>query len=114
MPQAAVFNLFLLRDLTDGNAELEAELVRLFGQTARKCLMKLQALAMRDEHDEWDDIIHELKGAASNLQAAQLAEICKTAEKLPMDSGARMDAVSQIKQAYQRLKPLLAELGPLQ
>lgn len=109
-----IFNLHLLRELTDGNAELEAELVKLFAQTARRCISRLQTLASLDTHNEWAEVVHELKGAAYNLQAAQLATLCSSVEKLPNDPTARIQAVAEIKQAYMRLKPLLEALGPLQ
>jgi HPt (histidine-containing phosphotransfer) domain-containing protein len=72
-----LFDLDFLRENTDGDTELEAELLTHFEGTITRCLTSLTA-----PDANWSEILHELKGAARTMGADALAEYCAEGEAL--------------------------------
>lgn len=72
-----------LRSFTDDDPVLEAELFRLFLDTAEDYLAGL-ASAM-DDAAAWRALAHRLKGAASNIGAHAIAELAAGVERSPPD-----------------------------
>jgi HPt (histidine-containing phosphotransfer) domain-containing protein len=106
-----VFNLDALREITDGNAEIEGQLAELFCQTADSCMDRLAALVVEDMSDQWKTVMHELKGAAANIHADRLAQLCKDGEYIGVGA-VRQQALAKLQAAYAQLKPLFAALAP--
>src|SRR5262249_1596572 len=71
-------DLTRLRAITDGDADLERTLFGLFGDTMRRCCA---GLAEHVEGAQWQALAHELKGAAANMGAMALTDLCAAAEK---------------------------------
>ncbi len=74
-------NLAYLRETTEGNAALEAELLMHFTQTIHRCLA-----ALENTNADWPNILHELKGAARSMGADTLADACDSAERTAMNA----------------------------
>lgn len=74
-------NLVHLRSFTGGDIEKERMLFDLFEKTAEQSLRELHDV-LNDNADTWKDSAHRLKGAAANLGAEKLANLCQKAEKL--------------------------------
>ncbi|NBX03175.1 MAG: hypothetical protein EBR02_03755 [Alphaproteobacteria bacterium] len=110
MNTAQIFDLNALRELTDGNAEIESELAQLFFKTADSCLQRLQPLVSSDSGSQWPRVLHEFKGACANLHADVLAQLCQRAEHLDEKPELRSAALNDIRKAYTELKPLLEAL----
>jgi len=67
-----------LRELTDGDKELEAELFEEFIESSQKLLATLEN---SDSPTEWSKAAHALKGISANLGAMTLSEIARTAQE---------------------------------
>lgn len=112
MDSPPIFNVQALRLLTDGEAEIEAQLVMLFCQTVESCLERLEMLVAQDTHTHWSSVIHELKGAAGNIHADALAELCRAVEHIGDDPAFRQAALAKLQDAYGLLLPQLKALLP--
>lgn len=75
-----LFDLAYLREMTDGDASLEQELLRRFEQTIRKCL---QQLSSSEEAGQWKATLHELRGASMAMGASNLSKFCASGENAP-------------------------------
>lgn len=73
-----------LAAFTEGDAELEAELLELFVATAMRYLDDLTQAA--DHADRWQAAAHSLKGAAGNIGAVAIAELAAAAEQAAPDA----------------------------
>ncbi len=71
----AHFQLF-----TDGDLNVEKELLDLFFKEADLSLQALEKSINKNDSDAWQSMAHRLKGAAANFGAKPLSEICKKAE----------------------------------
>ena len=109
-PALKIFDLKALREITDGDAEIERQLVRLFCKCADNCIGRLQAMVMSGESEPWHMILHEFKGAAGNIHADMLAELCSKYEHIDAVPDARIRALADIRAAYDALRPLLMGL----
>jgi len=72
-------NIQQLRQMTDGNKELETQLFNLFCTQAIESLASLYEA--QDSEDEWRKEAHKFKGAAANVGAQRLSDVCYMAEK---------------------------------
>lgn len=100
MSSEAVFNKTAFEEVTDGDTELENQLLQLFSETAERCLERMQAIAGGEDESEWPMVVHELKGAAGNMQARKLAEACQQAEPLT-DAAMRRQAHENVRVVYE-------------
>jgi HPt (histidine-containing phosphotransfer) domain-containing protein len=68
-----------LQTMTGGDAELAAEALGIFRQSAELWSRLLDPHA---EADHWADAAHGIKGAARSIGAMQLGDACEIAERL--------------------------------
>jgi|GEM_PF-3518863 len=105
-----ILNLQQLRKLTQGDVAIEQELAVLFCATAERCLASLQASAAdAGKGAQWPLLLHELRGAALNLYAQELAELCRQYEPLATVPQ-RQSAASELLLAYGQLRTQLTPL----
>lgn len=102
-----ILNRRALEEITDGNVEVELQFVRLFNDTAERCLRDMKNIIKGTTHLHWQDVVHELKGAAGNIRAEELAECCDQAEQAEDNALARMEAYMRVQQAYDQLKSVM-------
>jgi HPt (histidine-containing phosphotransfer) domain-containing protein len=76
-----VLDLAHLRAFTDGDPQLEGELLTLFLSTAEVYLAAM-ASALQTEQS-WRSPVHALKGASGNLGARRVMQLAQAAERLP-------------------------------
>jgi CheY-like chemotaxis protein/HPt (histidine-containing phosphotransfer) domain-containing protein len=70
-----------LRHFTDGDAEEERALFRIFLERSEDNITALQSALAIGANEEWRKSAHLLKGASANLGAKGLSGICAEAEK---------------------------------
>jgi len=99
-------HLETLREITNGDPELERELFALFFQTIEACLARMAAAAGAME---WSESAHEMKGAAANIGAPALVELCLLAEKAGEE---RQRLLAQLAEEYARVKAFLQTEQP--
>lgn len=100
-----------LRDITDGDEDLERELVELFIETAQRCLARLEKVASQEiEFEYWSDLCHELKGASANIGAKTLKKACAEAELVDEGSDEMEGYLGEIRQAYEEVEETLSDL----
>lgn len=75
-------DLTALRDLTDGDEELEKELFDSFYSVSENIIEALNNLTDSNDNKEWERNSHSFKGAAMNLGANSLAEKCGKSEEI--------------------------------
>ena len=71
---ALSFSLKRLHEISDGDAEIERELLAMFLKTADHCLKQIAA------GESWQPAIHSLKGAVANLGIDPLYQACLVVE----------------------------------
>lgn len=97
-----------LREITDGDAELEAEFFDEFRSSANEVLSVLDPVA--NDNETWRKAAHALKGIAMNLGAYPLGELGKQAqEKCEAPSEEKQTMLAEIKAEYQNVLQFLAE-----
>lgn len=72
-------DLSYLRQITEGDAKLEQELLHLFHATAERCISAM-AKNFDSSLKDWSGIVHELNGAAATIGADTLRTLCAEAE----------------------------------
>lgn len=80
----AAIDLDHLGSFTEGDAQLESELVSLYISTAQQYLAQMQECQAKDE--AWDGVAHALKGSSNNIGAKQVAALALQAEKSAPDA----------------------------
>lgn len=73
-------NIAHLESFTEGEAEIEKELFAIFLDQMGLGLSNLESCCADDRKEDWRAAAHKFKGAAANLGAERLAELCRTAE----------------------------------
>jgi HPt (histidine-containing phosphotransfer) domain-containing protein len=112
MTSEVLFNLDGLRRITDGDVELEREFAGLFLTTANRCMAELEKLVADAEMQDWVRSIHQLAGAAANMHAEQLAELCRAAERAPATTdNVRRVQLAEIQAAYANLLPEIEKMA---
>lgn len=94
-----------LREVTDGDAALEAQLFDLLKRTMDEGIAALHNQLNEPTHG-WKETAHRLKGAAANIHSARLREACFAAEKA-VGAEARTQALSQLQHDWEELKAAL-------
>jgi HPt (histidine-containing phosphotransfer) domain-containing protein len=84
-----LFDAVHLARYTGGDAALQAELLGLMSDQARRCLGLMEEARDRAS---WRAAAHTLKGAARGVGAFALADVCEAVEEMPEMawSGARL------------------------
>jgi HPt (histidine-containing phosphotransfer) domain-containing protein len=73
-------NLENLREITGGDREIEAELFKMFLDTATECLTGLTQALQTGSDEAWRKQAHAFKGISYNLGAENLGELCRQAQ----------------------------------
>lgn len=101
-----------LRAITDGNAALEAQLFELYRATVARCLEQLRQALETGVQAEWRAAAHEWKGAAANVGAMQLSNLCAEAELQAVASAdASRELLNRIAGESARVDAAIAALG---
>jgi len=97
-----IIDLGHLHSFTDGDPQLESELLNLFLSTADVYLARMsQALAAGES---WSATAHALKGASANLGACRIAALALTAEHAAA-SAEQLDALRRAVEEVRTLAP---------
>lgn len=78
-PMSPVLDLEQLATMTGGDADLAAEALGIFRQSAE---MWSRLLDPQLAPDQWADAAHAIKGAARSIGASRLGDACEQAERL--------------------------------
>jgi len=100
-----------LREMTDGDSEMEKELFEEFFLSSDACIAGLDANTAGGENEAWRKHAHALKGTALNLGAESLSAVCKHAQESHGASAEEKHAMlASIKAEYARVKDYLTSL----
>lgn len=100
-----------LREITDGDTEMERELFNEFISTSDEYIDTLGKSTSLDANEAWRAISHSFKGIALNLGAEKLGELCKTAQENNMSSAENKTAMlTAINQEYIAVRDYLKSL----
>jgi HPt (histidine-containing phosphotransfer) domain-containing protein len=90
-------NFANLREITGGDAVLEAELFRSFLESSDQCIKELRTALAAGNDDDWRKQAHAFKGVCLNLGADPLGNLCKKAQEdyraLPDEKQEMMTAI---------------------
>ncbi|TLS68576.1 response regulator [Mariprofundus erugo] len=107
--QSCRINLDQMRDLFGDDNEAIREILQLFESSMQRIVNGGMAAALRDHHGEaLYALAHELKGAAANIGADAIADICRK-----MESQAKAETWHDIAICLQQLQSALLELAAL-
>jgi HPt (histidine-containing phosphotransfer) domain-containing protein len=107
----APVDLSNLRDMTDGDPNLEKELFREFYVSSETCIAALQINADPSVAETWRKSAHALKGIALNLGAQKLGDLCKMAQEEYMaDISAKEALLNDIQTEYHAVKEFLLKV----
>ncbi len=85
--------------ISGGDQALETTLHQLFMETAQGCQARMAQAVTTQDDAGWRSACHELKGAAANIGATPLSDICKQQEsQLP-----NTDALAQLTEQIERV-----------
>jgi HPt (histidine-containing phosphotransfer) domain-containing protein len=111
MLEEALFDLNALRNITDGDEQLEAEFAQLFIITAEKCLDEIDVALPVADTPLFVQAVHRLSGVAANMQAKRLARLCRTIEReASTDINVRYAQLEAIRSAYGEVLPEIQKL----
>jgi HPt (histidine-containing phosphotransfer) domain-containing protein len=102
-----------LREMTDGDAQVEQELFQVFIDTAEECLDLMRSSCESDDREIWRTQAHALKGISLNLGAEPLGILCHHAQlsfnSPPSD---KVELLKVIVAEYNNVKAELRESCP--
>ncbi len=105
---ADAVNLTNLREMTEGDVEMEKALFEEFCSSAETCIAALEANCADGENEVWRSNAHALKGTSLNLGAEKLGVLCKQAQEGCAASQAeKQTMLSGIKTEYAEVKTFL-------
>lgn len=97
-----------LREMTDGDRDLEEALFQEFFASTEQLLIQLTQALESDSPEAWKAAAHALKGTAYNLGAQQLGDYCKTAqEDFEVSRDIKQPLLQSITQEYGQVKEFL-------
>lgn len=102
-----------LREMTDGDKELEAHLFEEFFRSSETLMKDLITAIETGDNEMWRKSAHALKGTAYNLGAQSLGDSCRTAqENLEKEDAAKHNMLNDIQTHYAVVKDSLRkEMG---
>ena len=107
----AAVDLKNLREMTDGDPEMERELFAEFISSFESELAQLRANQADSASETWRRRAHALKGIAFNLGAMRLGELCKQAQETPPSNPeAKADLLTNITAEFEDVRSYLGEL----
>jgi HPt (histidine-containing phosphotransfer) domain-containing protein len=99
-----------LRKITDGDAEMEAELFQIFLDSSAACMQKLRAATAMESAEIWYTQTHAMKGICFNLGAGPLGQLCKDAqESSKATAEEKLTMLTTMEKELQRVKDALTE-----
>jgi CheY-like chemotaxis protein/HPt (histidine-containing phosphotransfer) domain-containing protein len=94
-----------LETFTDGDKDVEQQLFSLFLEQADISLSRLRDAISSHDNEEWRSASHKFKGAAANLGAKKLSEICHAAESAFLQTGdAKIGILNAIQTQYEEVQ----------
>ncbi len=101
-------NLTNLREMTDGDVEMEKMLFDEFFSSSEECIVGMENSCVDGENEGFRTSAHALKGTSINLGADKLGELCKEAqEKYDAPAAEKQTMLEGIKAEYQKVKDFL-------
>jgi HPt (histidine-containing phosphotransfer) domain-containing protein len=105
---SAIVNLSNLRDMTDGDKELESTLFHEFFSSSEILIGQLKLSLESNNNDMWRKSAHALKGASYNLGAQILGDFCKQAQEDHIaPQNRKIELLNTISDAYGQVKDFL-------
>lgn len=77
---AVYINLDLLKDISEGDKDVESRLINLYLTESDASMIELKKYCVDGFSNEWVEVAHRLKGAASNVGAEILQGLCDEAQ----------------------------------
>ncbi len=109
MPGAKPVDLAHLDRYTGGDSRINSEILQLFDGQCRTILAELEELAGSDANNKaWQEISHQLKGAARGIGAFDLGEAAADAEKT--SAGAAYQILERLKRDSAAVHVFIEEL----
>lgn len=94
-----------LETFTDGDKDVEQQLFSLFLEQADISLSRLRDAISSHDNEEWRSASHKFKGAAANLGAKKLSEICHAAESAFLQTAdAKIGILNAIQAQYEEVQ----------
>lgn len=109
MSTAPLFNSRQLHQTTEGDKDLEALLLSELEATAARCL---RTLDKNTDEADWQERLHELKGAAASMGAEALANACALGEQNTVERHHYLPALQRV--ANETFSTMRAELNRAQ
>ncbi|MDD3029053.1 MAG: ATP-binding protein [Alphaproteobacteria bacterium] len=107
-------DLTILRTLTDGDAEVERELMKTFVTQSDKNLETLrETRSAEGKNEPWTEAAHMLKGGSGSIGAEELRRLCSEAQLYQGDSAGRQELLRKIDSEYLLVKKHLKDEGLL-
>jgi len=104
-------NLTNLREMTDGDVEMEKMLFEEFFSSSEECILLMGNNCEDGENEGFRSSAHALKGTAINLGAETLSNLCKYAqENYTASSAEKQTMIDNIKEEYHKAKAFLQEI----
>ncbi|MBA4749804.1 MAG: Hpt domain-containing protein [Alphaproteobacteria bacterium] len=98
-------NLDNLREMTDGDRELEEALFQEFFSSAAELLSQLTQAVQTNNTEGWRAAAHALKGTSYNLGAKKLGDYCKIAqEQNDASRNTKEEILQNISSEYERVR----------
>lgn len=100
-----------LRELTDGDRDMEVVLFEEFFVSTEQLINQLGQALESNKSDEWKAAAHALKGTSYNLGAQKLGDYCKIAQdKSDLTPQEKQQLLSSITQEYADVKTYLEKI----
>ncbi len=100
-----------LREMIDGDTELEQALFEEFYNAGGECLAALEASLTATDSEAWRRNAHIFKGIAFNLGANALGDLCKKGqEEYSAPDTEKMVLLASIKTSFAQVKDYLKSL----
>ncbi len=97
----ASVNLSAMRSFTDGDKNLEKQLIESFLQQSEKNMSIFKDNLISGESTPWIEAAHMLKGGAAGVGAERLSELCEKAQSMKaVSADERVQIFKQIENAY--------------
>ncbi len=103
-------NFSLMRTFTDGDIQVEKELVEVFVVESEKNMAALKKSRFEGGHD-WVEAAHMMKGGAGAIGAFILQALCNEAQHFSGSSEERQELLAKISSEYERVKAYLRKEG---
>lgn len=102
-----------LRSMTDGDKDLELALFHEFYISTEVIIQTMAENCVDGQNESWRAAAHSLKGAAYNLGAQPMGDLCKEAQDNPAVSGEKKkEILNLIKAEYVKVKVFLENVYP--